>query len=99
MAATLIEKRLRLARTAVISATAIYDAESALKSAAAEAAESGNFVDAELWAQSDLSHLTANLVGRVLQNMVTDFEAWLNGNESNNPGNPTRRSLLLQMRK
>lgn len=99
MAQSLADKRLRIARAAVASATAIYDGESGLKAMAAEAVEAGNFADDELQAETDLAHLTGNLVSRVLQNIVTDFEVWLDGKESNNPANPTRRSLLLQMRK
>lgn len=99
MAQTLAAKRLRLAGAAVAASTALYDGEAGLKAASAEAAEAGNFTDAELQADPTLDHLTSNLVARVLANIVTDFEAWLDGHESNNVSNPIRRSLLLQMRR
>jgi len=99
MPQSLTAKRLRVAGAAVSGATALYDAESGLKAAAAERAESGSFTDAELQAESGLAHLTAFLVGLVLDSLVPDIEAFLDGKVSNNASNPTRRSVLLQMRR
>ena len=98
MAQDLSPRRLEIARTAVSSATAFYDAETGLKVAAALRAESGNFTDDELQVQPDLVHLTAFLIGMVLDSLVSDIELFLDGHVGNNNGNPTRRSLLLQMR-
>src|SRR5260221_5969471 len=93
----LTAKRQAIALAAVASATALLDAESGLNAAATEATQAGNFLDSEFTA-SNLQHLTAFLVGDVLSNLVPDIEAFLNGNLGNNNANPTRRSLLLQMR-
>lgn len=96
--ANLTAKRQRIARSAIASATALYDAYSGLKVAQLEAAQSGNFDDDELVGE-ELGHVSAYLVGLCLTTVVTEFETWLNGRVNGDNGLPKRSEVLLQLRR
>lgn len=98
MSQVLTAKRLRIAGNVVASGTAILDASSGLKAAALEKLQAGNFVDAEL-ATVDLQQTTAFMLGLVTDTLSPDIEAFLDAKVGGNNANPTRRELLLQLRK
>jgi hypothetical protein len=98
MAQSLVEKRQRLAGTAVSASTALLDAVNGLEVARQEHLQSGNFADTDCDA-TGIQHLTAYLVGLMLDTVTVELNTFLDGNIGSNPANPTRRAILLQMRR
>jgi len=99
MAQSLTAKRIEVAEATVASSTALFDAANGLAQAKIARDQSGAFTDDELQAVPDLAHLTAFLVGTVLDNLTTDLTTWLTGHVGDNVANPIRRDLLVQMRR
>jgi len=99
MAQSLTAKRVAIAEATVAGATALLDAASGLAAQKIVRDQSGTLTDAELQAVADLAHLTAFLLGTVLDNLTVDLNTWLLGHVGDNVANPVRRDLLAQMRR
>ncbi len=91
----LSSKRIEIVGIARKSATGMYGLGQGLVTAKAYRDQSGTFTDAEIQAVSGLEHLTAYMVGLLLDTLVSDLNTWLDANVT---GTSTkRRDLLVQM--
>lgn len=93
MAQSLISKRQNLATNAVIHATNLWNAYQGLLEVKRERAQlSQDFQDSD-FADTALQHLTAGMVGTLLDFVVTDLDTWFQ-----DPAHPNRVQLTLQVR-
>lgn len=98
MAQDLVAKRRRIAGAGVSNATALLDAANGLAIGKLERAQSGNFLDADL-ETSELQHLTTTNIGLLFDFLTTELNTWLDAKVDGNNGLPSRRELLIQLRR
>jgi hypothetical protein len=94
MAQDLINKRQNLATNTVTFATQLWDAYQALLEIKKERAQlAQDFLDSD-FADTDLKHLTAGMIGSLLDFVVADLDTWFQDG-----AHPNRVQLTLQVRR